>query len=561
MSYKQLLCLCTILLFNWGLQAKPGVIIYPELETPKVDETSQPTSTNQTSSPRQNLPGQATQQSESAESNQSTPPVRSVRDEKPRPPQQLVVSLDEEQSPEDFIKSFTRRTGAQISLVRESTAGHVFRVQAGEENERLSSDDIEQAAQSLGQEVVEDKPVFARFASNDPLAKKMWNLDVIKLQGAWDLGAEGEGIIVAVPDTGVPEFNNEDLDSKLIAGYDFTNRDYLPFDNGWEYTTKKTVVNGETKYETVKDYSLWHGKHVVGTIAAIANNGKGIAGVAPKAKVLVYKVLPSRYSSDVVDALRHAVGMKVPGIGNAKMTAQVVNLSLGLIDKGACPKMYQDAINDLAEKNVAVVVAAGNNRTSNKTGQTGWNVRDYAPGNCEKAITVAATDPNNELASYSYYGEHVVIAAPGGDLSQASDASTDITVRKGIPPTFSNHSKNNPSGVHSLSNADFGNPRSLETTFQMTGTSMAAPHVTGVIALMLSVNKDLTYDQIRSILISTASDFPSNVSHPDRRCTKNAALDSGNGLLSDSEVSGVKYCGAGVLNAEEAVKAAISGAF
>jgi len=173
--------------------------------------------------------------------------------------------------------------------------------------------------------------------------------------------------------------------------------------------------------------------------------------------------------------------------------ARVLNLSLG--GSGACDTTTQNAINSARSRGAVVVVSAGNSNA---------DAINSNPANCAGVITVAATNRSGGKASYSNYGTSVTIAAPGGDTG---------------------------AGILSTLNSGTTTPASDSYAYYM-GTSMAAPHVSGVVALMLSANPNLTPDDVAAKLKSTARAFP--------------AACSG--------------CGAGIVNAAAAVNAALASA-
>ncbi len=206
---------------------------------------------------------------------------------------------------------------------------------------------------------------------------------------------------------------------------------------------------------------------------------------------------------NVADGIRWSAGLVVPEVIQNSYPAQVINLSLG--GYGACSQTMQNAISEVVSLRKAVVVVAAGNESS--------DVRDFLPANCLDVITVAATDRNGGKAWYSNYGIFISISAPGGD--------TTISNSNGILSTLN-------SGTQSPKPSPSG-----DTYRFYQGTSMAAPHVSGVVSLMLSVDPSLTPAKILEILKRTARSFP--VSRP---CD-------------------IWTCGAGILDAYAAVQAVI----
>jgi serine protease len=210
---------------------------------------------------------------------------------------------------------------------------------------------------------------------------------------------------------------------------------------------------------------------VAGTIAALTNNGAGVAGVAYGAKIVPARVLGKcgGYTSDIADAMIWASGGTVSGVPANANKARVLNLSLG--GSGACDTTTQSAINSARSRGAVVVVAAGNSNV---------DAANASPANCAGVIAVAAVGRTGGKASYSNYGAVVDVAAPGGDAG---------------------------AGILSTLNAGTKAPGADNYAYYM-GTSMATPHVAGVAALMLSKNPNLTPDDVEAKLKSTARAFP-----------------------------------------------------
>ncbi|SDQ38443.1 serine protease [Pseudoxanthomonas sp. CF385] len=395
-----------------------------------------------------------------------------------------------------------RRLGIGAELVQ--TSRKLDRVEA----ESL----LRQLATDPEVEFVEvDARRYARLVPNDTYYNQyQWHfkdpVGGINLPAAWD-NATGAGVVVAVLDTGIT--THSDLDANILPGYDFISdtfvsrdgdaRDANPRDEGdWN------PVAGECYTGSPVQDSSWHGTHVAGTVAEVTNNAKGMAGGAFNAKVVPARVLGrcGGYTSDISDAVIWASGGTVAGVPANANPAEVINLSLG--GSGACSAVEQNAFNIAIANGSTVVVAAGNDA---------GNVSGYSPGNCAGVITVGATRITGGIASYSNYGTRIDISAPGGG--------------GGVD--------GNPGGyVWSTGNSGTTVP-TTETYFGMGGTSMSAPHVAAVVALMQSVAETpLTPAQVLATLKSTARPFP--VAPPANR-----------------------PIGAGIVNAAAAVQAVIGG--
>jgi serine protease len=175
------------------------------------------------------------------------------------------------------------------------------------------------------------------------------------------------------------------------------------------------------------------------------------------------------YTSDIANGIIWASGGAVTGVTNIAARAQVINMSLG--GGGACDTTTQSAINSARSRGTVVVVAAGNENQ---------NASNSNPANCAGVIAVAATNKSGGKASYSNYGTIVDVAAPGGDSGAA---------------------------ILSTLNAGTTTPGADNYVGYM-GTSMATPHVAGVVALMLAKNPNLTPDDVEAKLKSSARAFP-----------------------------------------------------
>ncbi|MFE0920595.1 S8 family peptidase [Streptomyces nigra] len=332
--------------------------------------------------------------------------------------------------------------------------------------------------------VVPDRLNKPQATPNDTEYAKQWDLFEttagMRVPGAWDV-ATGTGVTVAVIDTGY--VSHSDLAANIVAGYDFISdatvandgngRDSNPADPG-DWTAANECQSGDPAYG-----SSWHGTHVAGTIAAVTNNGKGVAGIAYGAKVSPLRVLGKcgGYDSDIIDAITWASGGTVSGVPANANVAKVINMSLG--GGGSCTTATQSAINAAVSRGTTVVVAAGNSNA---------NAANYSPASCANVISVAAADRQGNRSYYSNYGTVVDIAAPGGE--------TNSVTADGILSTL-NSGAQGPSG---------------ENYAYYQGTSMAAPHIAGLAALMKSANASLTPAQIESAIKTNARTLPGTCS-------------------------------------------------
>ncbi|CAE1134033.1 S8 family peptidase [Xanthomonas euroxanthea] len=331
---------------------------------------------------------------------------------------------------------------------------------------------------------------------NDTRLSEQWALGTttagINVRPAWDK-ATGKGAVVAVIDTGVT--THPELSANVLAGYDFISDAFIARDGNARDTSAADVGDWAAANDcgsgASASSSSWHGTHVAGIVAAAANNGTGTAGVAFNAKVLPVRVLGrcGGYLSDIADAIVWASGGTVSGVPANPTPAKVINLSLGGI--GTCSTTLSNAIASAVSRGTSVVVAAGNSNV---------DVSNSVPANCPNVIAVAATTSSGAKASFSNFGKGVDIAAPGQAILSTLNSGTTAA----------------------------GNP----SYAVYSGTSMAAPHVAGVVALMQSVALNpLSAASVEAMLKSTARALP---------------------------VACPQGCGAGLVNADGAVAAVIA---
>lgn len=356
----------------------------------------------------------------------------------------------------------TTASGAQVWAMDRPMSGAQARAVA---NDIAAADpDVEYAEP--------DSRMMPLGVPNDPSFYDQWGFQDspagISMPWAWD-HVRGVGVVVAVIDTGwVPHpdltrhYGNTDVISSAWVANDGDGRDW----SGWD--TGDAVAAGECASRPGGAASSWHGTHVMGTLSAATNNGMGGAGVANGATLYAVRVLGKcgGYLSDIADGILWSVGSTVSGLPfNISKPARVLNLSLG--GSGACSATYANAIGTARSRGAVVVVAAGNDNV---------DVSQSQPANCPGVIAVAAVDRSGGKAYFSNYGAGVSIAAPGDAI--LSTLNSGLTSPGA--PSYAYYS----------------------------GTSMAAPHVSGVAALLISARPSLTPDQVASILRSTAKPFP-----------------------------------------------------
>ncbi|MEU4158657.1 S8 family serine peptidase [Actinoplanes sp. NPDC026670] len=332
-----------------------------------------------------------------------------------------------------------------------------------------------------------DLPVTRTSTPDDPRYGEQWPLwqvygqtdSAFRVDEAWDTGADGSGVTVAVLDTGFRP--HADLAPNLVAGYDFIADAANTADGDGRDGDARDPGDWNDEGDcgaTAFSPSSWHGTHIAGIIAAVRDNGVGVAGIAPRARVQPVRVLGTcgGLDSDIADAIVWASGAPVPGAPANTTPARVINMSLG--GYGPCGPTLQAAVDKALSRGTSVVVSAGNSAA---------DAAAYHPANCDGVITVGATGDDGYLASYSNYGDTVEVAAPGGW----------------------GYWRNNDPAHRVLSTVDAGTREPAGDSYGvMRGTSQAAAHVSGAIALLLSRRPELTPAQVSESLTASAHRLP-----------------------------------------------------
>ena len=307
------------------------------------------------------------------------------------------------------------------------------------------------------------------------------------LPPAWDITLGNGTVDVAVLDTGYRP--HSDLQA-VLPGYDFVSSVTMANDgNGRDADASDpgdAVAANECGKRSAAARSSWHGTHVMGVIAALMNNGLYGAGIAPNVRIVPVRVLGKcgGYTSDIIDGMRWAAGLAVPGAPKNAYPARIINLSLGI--SGTCSRAFQAAINDVNAAGAIVVVSNGNG---------GFNSVNQ-PANCAGTLAVTAHSVDGDSATYANLGVQTLISAPGGGCGTLARNCVEIYSSNGL-------------GIYSLGNTGASRPASDGYSIKY-GTSMAAPHVSGAIALMLSLNPSLSRDQVVSLLRASARAFPAS---------------------------------------------------
>ena len=299
---------------------------------------------------------------------------------------------------------------------------------------------------------------------DDAYYSYQWHYPLINLPDAWDVTTGSSDVIVAVVDTGVL-LAHPDLYGQFVPGYDFISDEEMALD-GDGIDANPDDPGDE---DGVDGGSSFHGTHVAGTIAAATNNGKGVAGVAWNARIMPLRVLGKGggTSYDIRQAVRYAAGLSNDAPTIPAAPADIINLSLG---GGSYSQAEQDAYTQARNAGVIVIAAAGNSGTS----------APMYPAAYDNVVSVSAVGIDETLAAYSNFGGTIDVAAPGGsDTDRNADGYVD--------------------GVLSTIGDDSAGTIAMEYAFSM-GTSMAAPHVAGVAALMKALYPELTPEEFDVLL-------------------------------------------------------------
>jgi serine protease len=372
----------------------------------------------------------------------------------------------------------------------------------------------------------------------------------INAEAAWlARGFGSPTVVVAVLDTGVrfehPDLGRVATGGRLLPGYDFVSsvtvandgdgRDGDPSDPG-DWTSTADLSSSEFSGCEVSD-SSWHGTATASLVGAAANNGIGIAGSAPGVQVQPVRVLGKCFGrdSDIQAAMRWAAGIAVDGVPANANPAKVINMSLG--SDAVCSAGYQAVVSEIVARGVVIVAAAGNS--------TGGPVG--TPASCAGVVAVGGLRHAGTKVGFSDLGAEVAIAAPAGNCINIDGgpclypivAAIDDGLTSPVAPAWSD-----------------------SVLYPTLGTSFASPLVAGVVALMFSQNAALTVEQVRALLQGTARAFPAATGGAGEppACTVPARNVQQLECYCPNP-TGPHYplCGAGMLDANAAVRAAAAG--
>jgi serine protease len=392
---------------------------------------------------------------------------------------------------------------------------------------------------------VADERRWIHAVPNDPLYNDQWyfqnaEIAATRAQQAWDVTVGSNTTVVAVLDTGV-RFEHPDLlrlsqAGKLLDGFDFVSQ--APFANDGDGRDTDAADPGDFVSAADKQQagfascdetnSSWHGTRVSSLIAALTDNGEGIAGTGWNTLILPVRVLGKcgGTDSDIIAGMRWAAGITVPGAPTNPHPAQVINLSLGGV--GACSAAYQSAVSEIVARGVLIVASVGND---------GSDVA--APANCSGVLGVTGIRHAGTKVGFSNLGPGAGIGAPGGNC-------VNTTITPATPCVFS---------ITAAVNNGTTTPGTSGYTDHVqnfnVGTSFSAPLVAGAAALMHSLNSNLTPAQTITLLEQSSTPFPTTST------TTTTVCHVPNGDLQQEEcICTTATCGAGMLNTQGAVLAA-----
>lgn len=325
-------------------------------------------------------------------------------------------------------------------------------------------------AKTQGAQSAQD-PFFSSTGTWGQCYEDQWGLKRIGFDAKTKenlLSQSGQPVTVAVIDTGLDMFHSELMgatwiNSKEIAGNnkDDDNNGYIDDVHGWNFVDNNNNISDNNG----------HGTLVSGIIAAWSDNGLGISGVNPWARIMPVKATDFNnkgWSINLAQAILYAVDNG----------AKVINISIGGEELSFAEKSALDYAKD---KGVLVVVAAGNKGTDTK---------GFYPAGLDNVLTVASTDVNDNRINFSNWGKQVDIAAPGTDILSLRAPGTDYLVleRQSYKPGLALVGKD-------------------KQYYRTSGSSFSAPFVSGVASLILTKNPGLNAEQLRRMIMYSAKDI------------------------------------------------------
>ena len=418
-----------------------------------------------------------------------------------------------------------------------------------------------------------DERRFIHAAPNDPLYPQQWYLQsaaatpsAVDALDAWATTTGAATLVIADIDTGVRP-DHPDLTGRLLAGYCFISDSFVAnggacpgpgaADPGDWITSADITSNPNECSNATAGPSSWHGTRVAGILGASTNNGVGVAGLTWGPLILPVRALGKcgGLDSDIITAMLWAGGIAVSGAPNNQNPAKIINMSLG--GTGSCLSSYIEAIGQLTAAGVLVVVSAGNEGGPVDT-----------PANCPGVAGVAGLRQAGTKVGYSSLGPEVALGAPAGNCGDSFTTAESACVYSMTTPTnlgTMSPDANDYTGLYycdpttgsytGCTIAASGQYRSYNI-----GTSFSAPVVSGIAALMSTVNGNLNSCQLISRLKEGALPFPQTSLDATGAQPQMCHVPTGANDLQNSEcicTQDDQTCGAGMANAPGALTAAL----
>ena len=493
---------------------------------------------------------------------------------------------------DERLKSLASRTHLALNSSRSITSRiHVLQIEASSGEPaaatlaRLRADGDVEYAELNQMRYIHAAPNDPIYNSTPPSAVygEQWYLmpssattpASIDARTAWNTSTGSASLVIADIDTGVradhPDLGSTQSGGRLLAGYCFISEAFIANNNScpgpgaldpgdWVTTadisgsSSNSICSGASE-----EPSSWHGTRTAGILGAITNNGVGIAGTTWSANILPLRAIGTcgGLDSDIISAMLYAAGVAVTINGNSitnPTPAKIINMSLG--GSGSCPATYSDAISQVTALGALVVVSAGN-----ETGPVD------APANCPGVAGVAGLREDGTKVGYSSYGPEVALGAPAGNcintaLGAGSPCVYPITSTTNLGSTVPDAddytglyycSGSNTGTVISTSSGSYANCSVASNQYRTynLGTSFSAPLVSGIGALMASVNPNLNSCQLISRLKEGSLAYPQSSLDTTPQPPVCPNTNSGGQCICTTG-----ECGAGMANAAGAVTAA-----
>lgn len=352
-----------------------------------------------------------------------------------------------------FEKSVSSRNFHGLRLVDSHPQGKLILIDLGKNSSKQKADKLVKLLQDPEVQYVVENIQFKAFnLPNDPEISKQWGIAKVRAEQAWKAGVGSKDVVVAVIDTGVDLKHSDLKDNAWINkkevpgnGTDDDGNGYVDDINGYDFAENDSDPHDETSAQ-----NPGHGTHCAGIVGAVGDNGQGITGISQRVSIMALRFLNSSGSGDLMSAVK-AIDYAIEN------GAQIISASWGASVKAAQAEPITEAISRANDKGVIFVAAAANDGKNN-------DKFEVYPANTPlpNVVTVAASTDGDSKPSWSNFGRaKVSLSAPGEKIYST------------LP---------------------------LEKYGELSGTSMATPMVSGMIALMLSHNKDLSPPEAKALL-------------------------------------------------------------